>query len=431
MTDPSRCNYCLIPGLDLRAQGSPAGAKTAASTGPTSSLAAVARWSIVAATCLSVTASLLRLPAEAQTAPAGKQVGTVKAVSPNKLTIQTDAGQSFAVTVVDDAKVLQLTPGSTDLKTATTIALRDIETGDRILVTGHQDAADAFTASRVILMKSSDIAQKHEAEQEDWQKRGAGGLVSAVDTANGTITISARSKKIAVQTSSTTVFRRYAGDSVKYQDAVAGTLSQIQSGDQLRVRGAKSEDGMSIQAEEIVSGAFRNLAGTIASIDVASDTLTIKDLATKKTYSVKVTANSNIHALPPEAAARFAARAKGTQLDAAQGAQRPAQPAGAPSGSPGRPPDGAGERHGAGPGQATAGGDLSQLIARLPQGSLADLHVGEAVMLVASQAQAGSISLTAITLLSGVEPIIEATPSGTPSMTLSPWNFGGGDAGGA
>ena len=33
----------------------------------------------------------------------------------------------------------------------------------------------------MILMKSSDIAQKHEAEQADWQKRGTGGMVSAVD----------------------------------------------------------------------------------------------------------------------------------------------------------------------------------------------------------------------------------------------------------
>jgi hypothetical protein len=45
-------------------------------------------------------------------------------------------------------------------------------------------------------------------------------------------------------------------------------------------------------------------------------------------------------------------------------------------------------------------------------------------MVVASQAQAGSNTLTAITLLSGVEPILAATPKGEASMTLSPWNVG-------
>ncbi len=370
------------------------------------------------------------LVTDAQSASAGKQVGTVKAVSPNKLTVQTDAGQSIAVTVVDDARVLQLTPGSTDLKAAATIALRDIEAGDRVLVTGHQDAPDAFTASRVILMKSSDIAQKHQAEQEDWQKRGSGGLVDSVDASSGTITITARAKKTTITTSANTVFRRYAGDSVKYEDAVSGTISQIHPGDQLRVRGTRSDDGTSIQADEIVTGAFRNLAGTIVSIDATSDTFTIKDLATRKTYSVKITPNSSIRALPPDVASRFAARAKGGPADAATAGQRPTPPGGAPAG---RPVNGSSAASGGGgSGRGSAGGDLSQLITRLPQGSLTDLRVGDALMVVATQPQADSISLTAITLLSGVEPILAATPSGTPSMTLSPWNFGGGaDAGGA
>ncbi len=71
------------------------------------------------------------------------------------------------------------------------------------------------------------------------------------------------------------------------------------------------------------------------------------------------------------------------------------------------------------------------MLNRLPEGSLKELHTGDALMVVASQPQGGSISLTAITLLSGVEPILAATPSGTPSMTLSPWNVSGPDSGGA
>jgi len=352
-------------------------------------------------------------PAAAPAAAAARQLGTVTAVAGSSLTLKTDAGLEVAVSVADGARILQLAPGSTDLKTAQAIALTDIAVGDRVLVSGKAgDGTAAFAASRVILMKSTDIAQKHATEQADWQKRGTGGIVSAVDAGTGTLTVSVGAKKIAVNTSGKTQFRRYAGDSVKFEDAKPGTLAQLQAGDQLRVLGTKSDDGTSIQAEVIVSGSFKNLAGLIASLDAANGTLTMKDLATKKTVTVTITANSNVRTLPPQAAMMFAARAKG----GASGAQAPAQGAGQTDASGGGRPGGMGR---------SAGGDLSQLVARLPDKTIADLKVGDAVMIVASQPDPGSATVTAVTLLSGVEPILAATP-GAPSMTLSPWALGEG-----
>jgi co-chaperonin GroES (HSP10) len=387
--------------------------------------------------CLSLMASAAGLCADsfalaqapAAAPAAARQIGTVKAISGSSMTLSTDAGQPITVSVADAARILQLAPGSTDLKTAQSITLADIAVGDRILVTGKAgDSAGALIASRVILMKSSDIAQKNEAEQADWQKRGSGGLVSAVDAGTGAMTISAGAKKIQVQTSGSTKFRRYAGDSVKFEDAKPGTLAQIQVGDQLRVRGARSEDGSSIQAEEVVSGSFKNLAGTIATIDATSGTLTLKDLTTKRTMTVKVTGNSDMRRLPPQAAAIFAARAKGGPNAEAGSGGGNAQGA-APGGGQGA----AGAQRGAGgmgagaggPGRRSAGMDLSQMLARLPNETVADLKVGDAVMIVASQAEPSTSTVTAVTLLSGVEPILAATPSGAPAMTLSPWSVGG------
>jgi len=126
--------------------------------------------------------------------------------------------------------------------------------------------------------------------------------------------------KIPVQTTDKTIFRRYAGDSIKFEDAKTGTLSQVQSGDQLEVRGAKSDDGTSIQAEEVVSGSFRNISGTLATINPAAGTVTLKDLTTKKMVTVSVTANSDLRKLPPDIAARFAARAHSVSAGAAGGA---------------------------------------------------------------------------------------------------------------
>jgi hypothetical protein len=352
---------------------------------------------------------------------AGPKIGTVASISGSTITLTTDTKQQITVTVEDGARILQLAPGSKDLKSAQTITLGDIAKGDRILVSGKPGSdATSFMASRVILMKAQDIAQQHAKEEADWQTRGTGGLVSAVDEGTGTLTVSIGAKKVAVQTSSATKFRSYAGGSVKFEDAQPSTLAEIHVGDQVRVLGTKSADGSSIQAEIVVSGSFLHLAGTIATIDAANGTFTIKDLATKKMMTVKVTADSNVRKLPPQAAARFAARAKGGASAGHPGAAHPAAAEGAPTSQ-------GGEEQ-----QRSAGMDLSQMLSRLPTESLSDLKVGDAVMIVASQQTPGSPDVSAVTLLSGVEPILSATPKGAAAMNLSPWQVGGGepDAGG-
>jgi hypothetical protein len=376
------------------------------------------RASILGMSLLLPAAGLSPYDAAAQTpAAAGPKIGTVTTISGSTINLTTDAKQQVSVTVADGARILQLAPGSKDLKSAQTITLNDIATGDRILISGKPGSDDnSFTATRVILMKAQDIAQVHEKEQTDWQTRGTGGLVSAVDEATGTVTVSIGAKKVALHTSSATKFRRYAGVSVKFEDAQPGTLAQIRAGDQLRVLGTKSDDGLSIQAETVVSGSFLHLAGTIATIDAASGTFTLKDLATKKMMTVKVTPDSDVRKLPPEAAARLAARAKGGAATghAGSGGARPAAPASASEPQNGEPQ------------RRSAGMDLSQMLSKLPTETLSDLKVGDAVMVVASQQEPGSSNVSAVTLLSGVEPILSASPNGA-AMNLSPWNVGGGE----
>jgi len=93
-------------------------------------------------------------------------------------------------------------------------------------------------------------------------------------------------------------------------------------------------------------------------------------------------------------------------------------------------PGGYGGGAGGGMGRS-AGMDLSKMLTRLQTATVADLHTGDAVMIVASHALGGGDTLTAVTLLSGVEPILAATPSGTQAMTLSPWSVGSGAPEGA
>ena len=74
-------------------------------------------------------------PAQAQTQSAiTQQVGTVKAINGNTLTLTSDAEQKLPVTVQDTTKIVQVAPGQKDLKSAVPIHLTDLQPGDRILV---------------------------------------------------------------------------------------------------------------------------------------------------------------------------------------------------------------------------------------------------------------------------------------------------------
>jgi Domain of unknown function (DUF5666) len=359
-----------------------------------------------------------------------KQVGTIKAISGSSITLVTDAGASINVQVQDATRMVRVAPGQTDLKGATVLRLQDLQVGDRILVRGKASTDSKSVAAAVIIaMKGSDVKAKQEQERQDWQKRGLGGLVSSVDPASGTITISFTAagvkKSVAIHTTSATVFRRYAPDSVKFDDAKPSSIAEIKPGDQLRARGNRNADNTEFAAEEIVSGAFQNISGTIASIDVASNTLTVNDLLSRKDVTVKISADSQVRKLPQQIAQFIAMRLKG------------AAPSGTASGSAGnsspqRPvsADGsaAGRVGGAGFGRTGGPPDLQQMLSRMPPASLSDLQKGDAVMIVSTESSDSS-KVMAITVLAGVEPILQASPSGAQMMTLTPWSFGASQGG--
>lgn len=382
----------------------------------------------------------------AGTSAVARRIGAIKAIDGAAITLTPDSGPDINVTVSATARIVRIPPGEKDLKNATAIQLGDLQVGDRILVGGKASNDNlSLTASSVVVMKKSDLDAKHQQDMQDWQKRGVGGLVSAVDSTAGTVTISVTSfagkKDVVIRASKNTVIRRYAPDSVKFDDAKASTLQQIHPGDQVRARGDRSTDGGEVAAEEIVSGAFRNVAGTVNSVDASSSTLSVQDLLSKKTVLVKVTADSQLRHLPPEVAQRIAMRLKGAATGGIPGApgapspgsgQNPApsqtassatSPGGTPEGGNGAKRNGAGGRSGGAP-------DLQQMLSRLPAASLADLHKGDAVILVSTEGTAGTG--TAIQLVSGVEPILQAAPNAGQAMMLAPWSLGGpsGDAGG-
>lgn len=359
-------------------------------------------------------------------------VGAVQAIdgANGQITLHTDDGKTVKIVPHAGAKFLRLPPGEKSMANATPITASDIGPGDRVLARGElSDDKSELAATTLVIMTKADIAKKQQADQAEWQKRGVGGLVTAVDAKAGEVTINTRTvegmKPLIIVASETTGVRRYAPDSVKFADAKPAMVAEIKVGDQVRALGAKSEDGTHYAAEELVSGSFRNVAATVTTIDPAANTMKVMDLSTKKPLLVRVNADSTMRKLPEMVARMIAMRTSGGGGGAtgAGGAQRAQGAQGAPSAPAGGPAGGAGGPGGPGGMRGGRGGDMQQMLERLPAIKLADLKPGDAII-VSSTEGVDPGHVTAITLIAGVEPILSAAPAGSQrAMMLGTWNM--------
>ena len=384
--------------------------------------------------CAAVIAGLSPLAATAQDAAAPAKpvtfLGTVQTLSGNSITVKNDAGATMQVTVEDNARLLRIEPGQKTLAGASPFSLSDLQAGDRVMARGSANPdGKSLAATMLVAIKGADIAQRQEHEREDWQKNGTGGLVKAVDAAAGTVTISTGTggtRTLLIHVTPTTVIRRYAPGSVKFDQAVKSTLDQIKPGDQLRARGSKGADGATLDAVEIVSGNFLNLAGPIQAVNADASTITLTDIATKKPVVISVTPDSEVKKLDPAVAQRIAARLSGAKRPGGAPGAGSAPGAGGPGASGGDHPAGGPRGPGAGPGGG--GPDFQQVLARAPSVTLKDLQKGNMIIVVATEGQTPR-SATAITVVAGVEPMLQASTSGSQAMLSSSWNLGGGGGG--
>jgi hypothetical protein len=380
---------------------------------------------------LLATATLIA-PAAWGQAPA-RFIGTITSIGGTTLTVKTDAGQSYQVEVPAGAAIKRIAPGEKDLTKAAAMQFSDLAVGDRALVKLDLGAPPGTSqALQIIAVKQADVAEKQQKDREDWQRNGVGGLVKSVDPGSGVIVLSSGSgttaKTITVHTTKATMLKRYAPASVRFDAAVPAPIDAIHPGDQLRARGTRSADGASIDAEEVVSGTFRNISGTITSTDSAASTLVVKDLTTKKQVTIHITPDVQMRRLPERMATMLAARLTGTSGGGGGRSNGGAQQARGGAGS--TPPAGngqgggqasGGQWPGQGGGQGGGGGDPQQMLNRAPTIQIADLKKGDAVMVVSTD---GATDVTAITLVAGVEPLLEA-PEASQSL-LNNWSMGGG-----
>lgn len=352
--------------------------------------------------------------AQTPAAPRNRVIGAVSAVdsAANLLSIKTDAGEIFAVSVSPETKLLRLAPGEKNLSKAQAIQFADIAVGDRVLAQGPvKDAEKTLEAVRIIDMSEADIAKKNQDEQADWRKRGTAGVVTLKDDATNQFSVRLPSiagdgELVKIVVTPKTVLKRYAPNSVKYGDAKIATLAEIGKGDQVRVLGNKDEASGAIQAEQVVSGSFVNIAATVISVDAAAGVVQVKNIETGKPVAIKITTETNLRRMPQMGGMPGGAAPGGMP---AAGGQRPA---GAPGQGPGGTQTGGAERAGAsgaawsgGQGGARRGGDLSRFMEMMPKVGVDTLKPGETIV-VASSKSANPSEVTAITVLAGADSLV-------------------------
>lgn len=377
----------------------------------------------------------------AQAPPALKSViGEVTSIdsASKQVKLKGDDASVYTVTLSDNTSFLRIPPGEKDLKKASKIAFSDVTVGDRALARGPLEEDTKTVAARtVIIMTKGDLAQKHERDRAEWQTRGITGVVTALNAANKEVTITTRGRdpKTVTIDASAADLRRYAPDSVRFSDAKPSSFAELQPGDTVRALGDKSEDGTHLKAEEVLSGAFQTIAGTVDSVDPASGEVQITNLQTKKPVVVRTNKDSLLRRLDPVVATMLARRLR-PDSSSAGGAVAPGGPApgretgGRPEGAaPGGGPGGPGGFRGGfgGAGGGPGGGDLQQILERMPVLSLAELKKGDAVI-VSSSKGPGDSGVTAFAFVAGVEPFLAAAPRTGGQVNLGSWNLdlGGG-----
>jgi co-chaperonin GroES (HSP10) len=377
-----------------------------------------------------------------------RALGEVKVIdsAAKQMIVKTDAGSLVTIVLSDTTAYMRVAPGETTLTNATKITFADVAEGDRVLALGKvSDDHKTVPARTVVVMTKADIAKKQEAERAEWKKRGVLGIITALKPETKEITISTRTmagpQPLIIPVSDKVEMRRYAPDSIKFSDAKPANFDELKVGDQLRALGERKPDGTAFNAEKVVTGSFKTVAGVITAVDPATGEVKINDLQTKQPLTIVVKQDAVLRKFP-------AAGEMGGMM-----MMRPGGGSGAPGGpggsSAGPGAGGAGQSGGSGTGPGagqggSAGGgrmgggggmNVQDMLERLPTIALADVKVGDTII-VSSTKGADPSRVTAISLISGADTLLNmlaarqqqqggpATPNPSAGLGSIPFGMG-------
>src|SRR2546421_1418217 len=350
-------------------------------------------------------------------------IGEVKNIdaATNQMIVRAESGVLSTVILNEETQYKRMAPGAKSLTGATDIALADVGPGDRVWARWRPGTDQKIVpAAQLVVMSKADLAKKQEAERAEWRKRGVSGIVSSVNPSTREITVSSSSltgqtQSVIIPITDKVLMRRYPPDTVpKYSEAKPSKLEEVKVKDQLRALGDKSADGTHMTAEEVVFGTFKIAGGTVTAIDVANNQIKINDLTTKKPLTIVFKPDSIIRRLPQGAAMMFgggmgAGGGQGPGQGPGQGQGQGRAPGQGQQQGQGQTAQGQGQRpQGAGPGGpqgGRGGGNMADMLERLPTITINDLKVGDTI-LMSSLPGSDPTQLTAIQLVSGAETLL-------------------------
>jgi hypothetical protein len=365
---------------------------------------------------IAASAAFAQTPSPSPATQISGVIGEVKAIdaATNQMQVRADNGVIATVGINDKTQYKRMALGAKTLTGATDVTLAEVGQGDRIWARWRPNADQKTTpAAQLVIMSKADLAKKQQQERAEWQKRGVSGIVASVNPSTQEITVSSRSlmgppQNVIIPINDKVLMRRYPPNTIpKYSEAKPGKLEEVKVGDQLRALGDKSADGTHIAAEEVVFGTFKIAGGTVTALDAATNQIKITDLQTKKPLTIIIKPDSIIRRFPQ--GGQMMLGGMGGPGGPGQGQQGQTQSAQGP-GSQGQKPQGPGGPQGAGPGgpqgMRGGGGSMADMLDKLPVISINELKVGDTILL-SSLPGADPTQLTAISLVSGVEPLLQ------------------------
>lgn len=371
---------------------------------------------IISFLLVAAAATFAQTPGPSPAAQISGVIGEVKAIdgATNQMQVRSDNGVINTVGINDKTQYKRMALGAKTLTGATDVTLADVGQGDRIWARWRPGTDQKATpAAQLVIMSKADLAKKQEQDRAEWRKRGVSGIVASVNPSTQEITVSSRSlmgqpSNVIIPVNEKVLMRRYPPDTIpKYSEAKPGKFEEVKVGDQLRALGDKSADGTHMTAEEVVFGTFKIAGGTVTALDVASNQIRINDLQTKKPLTINFKPDTVIRRFPQGGGMMLGGGMGGPGgPGAGQGQARPQG-----QGQPTQAAQGSGGPQGAGPGgpqgqRPGGGGNMADMLERLPVISLNDLKVGDTILL-SSLPGADPTQLTAISLVSGVEPLLQ------------------------
>ncbi|MGC2658094.1 MAG: hypothetical protein WA324_08945, partial [Bryobacteraceae bacterium] len=245
---------------------------------------------------------------------ADRVVGAITSVdaSQGKMVVKEDqTGTPYNVSIANTKTILKVGP-DLSLKSATRLTAEQLAVGDRVSVRGHkpEGATDSIDAASVLVMTATAVEEVHQKEIADWKARGVSGVVDSIDPSGSDLIMTVRGtdgpKPVTVDLAKVSQYTRYSPENPK--TPVESKAADIQAGDQVRVLGAKSDDGSTITAEKVYSGTFRTVVGTVVSVAPDGKTIVVNDLQTKKPLTVELTSDSAVRQMPLQMAMMLAHR---------------------------------------------------------------------------------------------------------------------------